>query len=325
MAATLNVMIQIILSALVVLLIPLQAFASFLDVSANSWYSQYVSDAFDLGIVSGYKDSAGNPTGMFKPENDVTLAEALKIALEAAGYDYNDYPTQPWDSGHWVMPYYRIALQEGFGIFVGATENVDKSATRLEVASIIIDAFFPGQRVEIMERDYENPYRDVTIQTTTQSGKTGWGWNGFILKLTEDGIFNGDKNANGNPTGYFRPNDPINRAEVVKTVMEARRIYGVTGTNRKQTHHVTYSDRGFLETPMTIKVGGEITFYNNNGYINMWIASDPHPEHDGYPEFDAKAGVGVNEVWSFRFMKSGTWAYHNHLKPEHSGVIVVEE
>ena len=215
-------------------LIPLASAATFTDVPANVWYSTYVQQAADLGIVSGYKDVSGKELGVFKPESNITLAEALKIAVIGAGYDYTKYPKPIWegDMKHWIEPYYRITTTEGFGIFVGVTEDVNAKARRFEVARIIIDAFMPGTAVAVMEANYENPYQDISTQITYSDGTTGWGWNSFILKLTQDGVLSGDKDSNDNPTGYFRPDDPINRAEVVKLVMTARAKYGTPGTDR---------------------------------------------------------------------------------------------
>lgn len=214
--------------------IPLALAATFSDVPPGAWYAAHIQQASELGIVSGYKDASGTSLGLFKPADNVTLAEALKMSVESAGYDYEKYAKPEWENNmkHWIAPYYRIATTEGFGIFVGATEDVNAKATRREVASIVVDAFFPGQRTEIIQSDYENPYKDVSIQNTYQDGSTGWGWNSFILKLTEDGVLTGDTDSNGKPTGYFRPDDLINRAEAVKIVLTARSKYGTPGQNR---------------------------------------------------------------------------------------------
>lgn len=50
----------------------------FPDVSANEWYTAYISKARDLGIVAGY------PDGNFRPHQPVNRAEAMKMILLAA-------------------------------------------------------------------------------------------------------------------------------------------------------------------------------------------------------------------------------------------------
>ncbi len=49
----------------------------FKDVPANEWYYKYVMQAYADGVVQGYGD------GTFRPANNITLAEAMKIVQEA--------------------------------------------------------------------------------------------------------------------------------------------------------------------------------------------------------------------------------------------------
>lgn len=90
---------------------------------------------------------------------------------------------------------------------------------------------------------------------------------------------------------------------------------------------IKYGDNGFEPKEITVKPGTKVSFINNT-QIPMYVASDPHPHHDDYPEFDA--GVVLQrhpqpgEDFSFTFDKSGTWAFHNHAMPEHTGTVKVE-
>lgn len=59
------------------------------------------------------------------------------------------------------------------------------------------------------------------------------------------------------------------------------------------------------------------------GYF--WPASNPHPTHEVYPEFDPRRPIEADSSWSFRFDKSGEWRYHDHLAPLFEGKIVVRE
>ena len=56
----------------------------------------------------------------------------------------------------------------------------------------------------------------------------------------------------------------------------------------------------------------------------MWVASAFHPTHEEFPEFDHKKSVGNGESYDFTFMKVGEWAYHNHVKPNAFGKVIVE-
>lgn len=87
---------------------------------------------------------------------------------------------------------------------------------------------------------------------------------------------------------------------------------------------VTYTDKGFAPSPVTVKVGSVVSFVNESGG-GMWVASDPHPQHSIYPEFDQKISVGKGQTYEFAFAKVGTWKYHNHMKPEDTGSVVVTQ
>ena len=102
---------------------------------------------------------------------------------------------------------------------------------------------------------------------------------------------------------------------------------------------VTYSDSGYM--PSTVKIKkGETVFFENKSSEMMWTASAIHPTHKAYPGsgiekcgdktnymstiFDACEGYDPGESWAFTFNESGTWKYHNHLNPSHTGTVVVE-
>ena len=86
---------------------------------------------------------------------------------------------------------------------------------------------------------------------------------------------------------------------------------------------VLYQSSGFGATEIRLKAGDMLTFTNQSGSL-MWVASEEHPEHDDYPEFDAKRGYPKDESYTFTFRKVGTWRYHNHLNPSHTGTVIVE-
>ena len=98
---------------------------------------------------------------------------------------------------------------------------------------------------------------------------------------------------------------------------------------------VTYTENGFSPQSIKITKGSTVKFINKSE-MPLWVASDPHPEHSDYPEFDtpkANGGKmpGLKEDFSFTFEKAGTWKFHNHTASSdmgteevHPGVITVE-
>jgi len=87
---------------------------------------------------------------------------------------------------------------------------------------------------------------------------------------------------------------------------------------------VSYTDDGFHEPVVYIKLGSTVLFQNNSSR-DLWIASAPHPTHTAYPEFDQKKSVGRGGSYTFTFTKVGAWKYHNHMMPDQTGIIVVQQ
>lgn len=352
---------------------------SFTDVPGSAWFAAYVEQASEAGIVTGYRDQYGNLTGRFGPENPVTIGEALKISLEGAGYD----TSQGVGYGHWAAKYMSIAIGHGFQVTQINALNLDRPATRAEVASLIADAFridhstFTGGQ-----------YTDVTAGTA---------YAGSIQALSRVGIVSGDTDATGNPTGRFRPNAAINRAETVKIVIGARAVFGMPGRHTSlpstssssssrstgschiqdcgpapnmpnwqcpngsiagpscerlpdgrcgwlirqcpatsssssssssssiaaQTYILNYTNTGFQPSFVSIRNGDSVKFRNQSD-IGMWVASNPHPTHNDYPEFDQHASIAKGGEFTFRFSKSGVWGFHNHMNANHQAVVSVD-
>lgn len=94
---------------------------------------------------------------------------------------------------------------------------------------------------------------------------------------------------------------------------------------------VTYTDTGFSPATITINKGDVVTF-KNMASDDVWVASNPHPQHTDYPTtggcigstFDSCANVKPNDSWSFKFDIVGSWGYHNHLNHSEGGTIIVK-
>ena len=94
---------------------------------------------------------------------------------------------------------------------------------------------------------------------------------------------------------------------------------------------------GFNPSSVTITAGETVTWVNRHS-VHSWPASAMHPTHRMYPGsdinkcqstersliFDACQRLEQGESYSFMFYEKGTWRYHDHLNPTHSGTVVVE-
>lgn len=79
----------------------------------------------------------------------------------------------------------------------------------------------------------------------------------------------------------------------------------------------------FEPSEITVKEGTRVVFVNETEKFS-WPASDPHPIHTDYPEFDPLEPLASGEAWAAIFELKGTWKYHDHLSPRLRGVVIVE-
>ena len=75
---------------------------------------------------------------------------------------------------------------------------------------------------------------------------------------------------------------------------------------------------------ITIKKGTTVEFKNVDT-LDKWPASNIHPTHTIYPEFDPLQPINPGSSWSFTFNKVGKWSDHDHLDPSIRGTIIVTE
>jgi plastocyanin len=84
--------------------------------------------------------------------------------------------------------------------------------------------------------------------------------------------------------------------------------------------HIT--DKAFEPNQIEIQQGKAIVF-ENIGQNDHWPASDLHPSHQIYPEFDPQKALQPGETWEFVFEKAGNWNMHDHNYPKMTGNIRV--
>lgn len=89
-------------------------------------------------------------------------------------------------------------------------------------------------------------------------------------------------------------------------------------------HVITLTPDGFSPAEITIARGETITFRTTTGK-RFWPASNLHPSHAIYSDFDPKEPVAPDDSWSFTFDRAGEWRFHDHLAPYFTGTITVTE
>ena len=131
----------------------------FPDTDPNQWYYPFLETAVDMGIVSGHDD------GNFKPTDTVTMAEALKMLLEANQRRIVHLPNKEWYSGYFSYAIqHRITVPNSEG-----EQEPEKVLTRGDLANLIY-----RYKVKPFTGEYEygiaSYYADYFHGRTTASG-----------------------------------------------------------------------------------------------------------------------------------------------------------
>ena len=87
---------------------------------------------------------------------------------------------------------------------------------------------------------------------------------------------------------------------------------------------IVRTNDGYEPNEVTVKKGETISFLNQSDEFH-WPASDVHPTHSIYSEFDPHTPVAPGDTWSFQFDEAGVWEFHDHIRANKKGTIIVVE
>lgn len=103
---------------------------------------------------------------------------------------------------------------------------------------------------------------------------------------------------------------------------------GLSLTSSPKVHSgeaiVKMTEDGFIPDTLYITQGTTVKFVNEDQY-GHWPASDLHPSHTIYSEFDPRRVIKPGETYEFTFERVGEWGMHDHIAPYIVGKIVVVE
>lgn len=85
---------------------------------------------------------------------------------------------------------------------------------------------------------------------------------------------------------------------------------------------IVYRDHGFSPNAMRVPAGSTITI-DNQSSRELQFSSDPHPDHTLNPELNTDV-IFPGDSIELVVVSRGTWGYHDHINPQHSGLLVVE-
>lgn len=166
----------------------------FTDVKSDDWFYSEVANAYRLGFVEG--DTATT----FNPEGNVTIAEAITLAVRL-NYIYNgkELPKAA-ATGDWFTPFVNAAVKAGI-IKNNQFTDYNVPAPRKRVAAIMVKAL-PNEFYTKINMFTEVP--DLEKKDATYSA---------VLKLYNAGIVGGV-----DAEYHFLPESPITRSEVAAIV-----------------------------------------------------------------------------------------------------------
>lgn len=188
----------------------------------NHWAQDYIAELADRGIVTGKTDTE------FAPDDDVSRAELLKIALGAFGFSVpesvTEKPLPDVEIGDWYAPYVKAGLDNQ--IIYGFQDGFQPNAPASRGMSATVLAKAAG--FEDIWNHYTNNYMvhdDWTYAVFPDVPKNAYGANYFapyVAYLHDQGIIDGYAD------GTFGPGKPITRAEIAKIVTKLLDMFSPT-------------------------------------------------------------------------------------------------
>jgi hypothetical protein len=99
-------------------------------------------------------------------------------------------------------------------------------------------------------------------------------------------------------------------------------IYAGPAAAHSPTVVIEMTSEGFVPREVTVDTETIINFVNKDT-VDRWPASNVHPTHDLYPEFDPQHPIPPGDLWIFRPKRAGEFKYHDHLLPHKRGTLTV--
>lgn len=170
----------------------------FTDISDN-WASTYIIRLVARGVI--------NNVEKYYPDNNLTRAEFLKIAMNAAGWKTSATGTTTFRdvaTNAWYAPYVSLALSKNIITNKNMDFRPNDPVSRAEAAKIMV-GILGAETANTSTSSFAdvNPYSDLAK---------------YIEVAKTLGFFSG-QSVNGK--SIFRPNDAITRAEIAKVVANA--------------------------------------------------------------------------------------------------------
>ena len=241
----------------------------FSDVPATEWYASSVSSSYELGFMKGTAD------GVFSPEGNMTVAEAVTIAARVHDAYNAKGTTFSQNGANWYDEYVKYAINNGI-IKADAFDDYDRPVKRYEMAVIFSKA---------VPDDYLAAKNNVTEIPDVPNT------NGYFDRLQL--LYNAGVVMGNDDFGTFMPNNNIIRAEAAaiigrialpenrlqKTLTDANyddayylvnqtTVWGLTGTATQYDTPWQLDDRN--AAGLIVNSGSGINDLYKNGKVEVW-------------------------------------------------------
>lgn len=178
---------------------------SFVDVKKSDWFYTYVMDLAENGVINGFEEKVNGETiSSYKPQDNVTYAQALKLIMLAVGYT-EQAPT----TGHWASGYLKKAIEDELISNVLTESRLDDQISRNMVAQIAARAMKLPKSTRT-----ESPFSDVAMNSV---------YTPYILSLYDAEIITGSEE---NGELLFKGTTKITRAEMATIVWRINNYEG---------------------------------------------------------------------------------------------------
>lgn len=140
----------------------------FSDVAKDIWYNLPICYLYHGKTIKGYAD------GTFKPEKNISRAEAIKMALKVSGTQIDPEPT----NAPWYTPYIKPAQERGMLTKDYHLARPNEEITRGEMATILYNALHQAPfkptpeltaKLQTLENLTEVESANKTLQSAAQS------------------------------------------------------------------------------------------------------------------------------------------------------------
>lgn len=194
---------------------------SFSDIQ-NHWGKEFILQSASQGILNGYSD------GTFKPDKEVSYAEAITIIVRALGYNLENSPT-----GNWYDNY--ILKMKELGLNAELEEfNANDSANRGDIAILMWNMLANNNRINskgehqktLLEEKFPsyNYWQNVKMNNVTA-------YAGRVIYGTTKGNFYVDENIDfsdlgGNVSGFYDSQNLVMIGMKVDEGIKSKKISG---------------------------------------------------------------------------------------------------